>query len=241
MTKNKLTIADVWDYDDPRDVPAYSVTEAAHYLCMPKTTVRAWVAGTKYRSRGGGKRSFKQVLELPKPGHALLSFFNLVEAHALRSLRNVHGIELPRIRRALEFVKQEFGWERPLIQKGFMTDGVSLFVEHLGKIIDVAAEGQIVIREVMAHLERIEWEQSIAARLYPFTRLNGLDAPKSVFIDPRYSFGRPILKDSRIATAVIAERYKAGDSIDELAKDYGCTRLDIEEGVRCELRIQAAA
>lgn len=241
MTKSKLNIADVWNYSDPRDVPAYSVSEAAHYLCMPKTTVRAWVAGTKYRSRTGGKRSFKQVIDLPKSEHALLSFFNLVEAHALRSLRIVHGIELPRIRRALDFVRQRFGWERPLIHQGFMTDGVSLFVENLGKIIDIAADGQIVIREVMAHLERIEWEHSIAARLYPFTRLNGRSAPKSVFIDPRYSFGRPILKDSRIATAVIAERYKAGDSIDDLAKDYGCTRLDIEEGVRCELRIQAAA
>jgi len=52
--------------------------------------------------------------------------------------------------------------------------------------------------------------------LYPFTRSNSVGAPRSVFIDPRFSFGRPILKESRIATAVIAQRYKAGDSI---AKD----------------------
>ncbi|MEX2174701.1 MAG: DUF433 domain-containing protein [Pirellulaceae bacterium] len=230
--KKKLTIADVWDYADPRDVPAYSIAEVAHYLCIPTSTVRSWVSGTK---------QFRHVLELPNPDVALLSFFNLVEAHALRSLRVIHGIDLPKIRTALDFVKDKLGWDRPLIQEGFKTDGIRLFVDHLGYTIDVTAQGQIVMREVMTHLERIEWEDQIAARLYPFTRLNSDNAPKSVFIDPRFSFGRPILHESRVATAIIADRYKAGDSMDDLALDYGCTRLEIEEAVRCELPIKAAA
>lgn len=232
MKKKKLTLADVWDYADPRDVPAYSVAEAGHYLCVPTSTVRSWVQGT---------RRFKRVLELPKPDVPLLSFFNLVEAHALRWLRVVHGIDLPRIRAALDFVKDELQWERPLIHEGFKTDGVRLFVDHLDKLLDVSARGQIVIKEVMTHLERIEWEENIAARLYPFTRLNTENAPKSVFIDPRFSFGRPILRDSRVTTAIIADRYKSGDSMDDLALDYGCTRLEIEEAVRCELPIKTAA
>lgn len=232
MTKAKLSIADVWDYADPREVSAYTVAEAAHYLCIPKSTVRSWVLGTK---------RFKHVLDLPKPEVPLLSFFNLVEAHALRSLRVIHGVDLQRIRAALDFVKTELGWERPLIHEGFKTDGARLFVDRLSKTLDVTARGQLVIREVMTHLERIEWEATLAARLYPFTRLDSENAPMSVFIDPRYSFGRPILRDSRVATAVIADRYKAGDSMDDLALDYGCSRLEIEEAVRCELPIKAAA
>jgi uncharacterized protein (DUF433 family) len=43
------------------------------------------------------------------------------------------------------------------------------------------------------------------------------------------------LTSSGIATAVIAERYKAGESVDELADDYGRKRLEIEEAIRCEL------
>lgn len=38
-----------------------------------------------------------------------------------------------------------------------------------------------------------------------------------------------------IPTAIIAERYKAGESIDQLADDYGRERLDIEEAIRCKL------
>ena len=99
----------------------------------------------------------------------------------------------------------------------------------------------MVLQVVMAHMERIEWVDELAARLYPFTRLHGDNSPRTFFIDPRFSFGRPILRESRVTTAVIAERYKAGDSIDDFAQDYGCSRLEIEEGVRCELRLDAAA
>ena len=62
-------------------------------------------------------------------------------------------------------------------------------------------------------------------------------------IDPRVSSGRPVLVGSGIPTAVIAERYKAGESIDQLADDYGRERLDIEdieEAIRCELDERAA-
>jgi uncharacterized protein (DUF433 family) len=33
-------------------------------------------------------------------------------------------------------------------------------------------------------------------------------------MDPRIDLGRPVLKSSAVPTAVIAERYKAGESID---------------------------
>lgn len=240
MVRNKLSISEVWNYSDPREVPAYSVSEAAHYLIMPQSTISAWLAGTSYGSLSGEIKRFRNVIDLPKKGGNLLSFFNLVGIHALRSLRT-RGIQLPAIRKALDFVKTRFHWKRALIQEGFKTSGVSLFVEHLGSIVDVAADGQLVIKEVMTHLGRIEWEDSVAVRLYPFTRRNIENAPMSVFIDPRFSFGRPLLKNSHIATSVIAERYKGGESIEDLALDYGCSRLEIEEGVRCELRLEAAA
>jgi len=240
MATSKVNIAEVWECADPREAPAYSIAEAAHYLCMPKQTVRAWVLGTSYTHKGT-RRRFKQVIRLPQRRSSLLSFFNLAEVHVLRALRTTHGIKLPIIRKALDYVTDEFGWERPLLEQEFKTDGVRLFVEKLDKLVEASPGGQVVMQEVMAHLERLEWENHVVARLYPFTRPDPMNAPKSVIIDPRYSFGRPILTASRIATAVIGERYKAGETIGALADDYGCSPLDIEEGIRCELRLNAAA
>lgn len=64
--------------------------------------------------------------------------------------------------------------------------------------------------------------------------------PKTIVIDPQVSFGRPVLAGTGIPTAVIAERYIAGESVDDLADDYGRRRLEIEEAIRCELSLEAA-
>jgi uncharacterized protein (DUF433 family) len=73
--------------------------------------------------------------------------------------------------------------------------------------------------------------------LFPFTRFGatGVDQPRTVMIDPRIAFGRPVLSGTGIPTAVLADRYKAGESMGELASDYDCARELIEEAIRCEL------
>jgi uncharacterized protein (DUF433 family) len=97
------------------------------------------------------------------------------------------------------------------------------------------------------HLQRVEWDRDgFVARLYPFTRSRRTQAeegsqPRVVTMDPRVEFGRPVLKASAVPTAVIADRYKAGESIAELAEDYGEDPLNIEEAVRCELQPAKAA
>ncbi len=242
MAKNNISIRQIATIRDPRDVPAYNVREAAHYLCIPAATLRAWVMGTSYTSQSGRKRRFLRVIDLPRPSVPLLSFFNLAEAHVLRALRVEHGVTLSIIRKALRYVAESFGWDRPLLRQEFQTDGVNLFVERLGQLLEASADGQLVMREVVsAHLARLDWEDKIVARIYPFTRPNDETAPLTVCIDPRFAFGRLMLRQAQVATSVIAERYKAGESIEELALDYGCTRLEIEEGIRCELRVPAAA
>jgi len=84
----------------------------------------------------------------------------------------------------------------------------------------------------------------LPVRLFPFTRkrlpVDSLDEPRAVVIDPLVSFGRPILSGTGIPTSVIAERYKAGEGIEELAEDYGRPSLEIEEAIRCELPSRAA-
>src|SRR6266700_5345065 len=97
------------------------------------------------------------------------------------------------------------------------------------------------MREMLAaHLRRVEHDATgLAARLYPFTRKRQPDEPKIIVIDPWVSFGRPTIAGSGITTGIIAERYKAGESIDDLAQDYGCQREKVEEAVRCELDLAA--
>jgi uncharacterized protein (DUF433 family) len=64
---------------------------------------------------------------------------------------------------------------------------------------------------------------------------------ETVVIDPEVQFGRPVLVGTGIPTLVIADRYKAGESIAELARDYDRAEEEIQEAIRCELPLASAA
>ena len=229
---------------DFRMVPNYSFGEAAHYLRVPVSTLRAWSQGQR-GARVSVRPRFRPVISLPESGLARLSFTNLVEAHALSALRS--KLSLQRIRRALDFVKRELGSEHPLAEYRFETDGVDLFLKNLwglspNELISASQAGQLSSRELLkAYLRRIEHDANgHAIRFYPFTHSLGADQPKRVVIDPRVSFGRPTLTGTGIPTAVIADRYKAGESVADLASDYSRTPDEIEEAIRTELSLDAA-
>jgi uncharacterized protein (DUF433 family) len=101
----------------------------------------------------------------------------------------------------------------------------------------VSREGQFGIRQVLeAYLRRIERDaRGFPRRLFPYTRLKGLDAPRFVVIDPRIAFGRPVFAATGTPTGVIAQRYKAGESIQELTHVYERPEEEIEEAIRLEL------
>jgi uncharacterized protein (DUF433 family) len=94
------------------------------------------------------------------------------------------------------------------------------------------------------YLKRIERdEKGIARQLFPFTRVvadGGYNDPKIVAINPRIAFGRPVINGTSIPTTIVAERYKTGESIAEIADDYRRKIEEIEEAIRCEFELKAA-
>lgn len=224
-----------------RETPAYPFVEAAHYLHMPVATLRAWCVGYDY-SDGSGR--FKAVIRLDGKTSEGLSFLNLVEAHVLSAIRRQHGIPLPKIRQALQYVSKHLKLERPLSQAQFATHGIDLFVEELDRIVNVSRDGQVEMGELIrAHLQRIERDaHGVPIKLYPFTRKEAQqESTKTVVMDPRIAFGRPVLVGTAVPTAVLADRFKAGDSLTDLAEDYGATPEAIEEAIRCEFDRRQAA
>jgi uncharacterized protein (DUF433 family) len=231
------------DFDVLRRMPAYPFVEAAHYLDLPTSTLRAWCVGQDHPGKGH-PRKFVPVIRLDgRPGEGL-SFLNLIEAHVLAAIRRMHGIPLPKVRRALAFVGKQLGIDRPLARAEFQTDGVDLFVEELGRLVNASRDGQFEIASMLrTHLRRIERDRAgLPIKLYPFSGRQGKgEAPAPIEIDPRVAFGRPVLTGRGVPTAVLADRFKAGDTLQEIASDYGTSTQDIEEAIRCELDRRAAA
>jgi uncharacterized protein (DUF433 family) len=96
-----------------------------------------------------------------------------------------------------------------------------------------------------AYLKRIHRDiTGIPIKLYPFLRKDDTakpNPPAPIEIDPRVAFGRPVLKGRAVPTAVLADRFKAGDSIEDLAGDFEVTPAAIQEAIRCELDRREAA
>jgi len=186
-----------------------------------------------------GKGFFKPVFSLPDPDQPLLSYTNLVEAFVLSSLRRQHKIDLYKIRIAIEALQRQFNSVHPLAEHAFETNGIDIFVQNYGELINVGRNGQLAMRQVLeTYLTRVEHDPTgRAARLYPFIRMNGTDQPRNVVINPYVSFGKPVIAGTGLPTRVVAERFKAGDSIPLIAADYGRKEEEIDDAIRYELRI----
>ena len=224
---------DIYGGQDPRDIPSYSIGDAARYLRIPGGTIRSWTMGRNYPV-ADGEMFFQPLIPIKKQKPRLLSFTNLIEIHVLRAIRQHHQIKLDKVRTALDFIDEKFQVPHPLAREEFRTDGIDLFIEKYGKLINASQKGQTELKDSLkAHLERIEVDdEGLAKGLYPFTRSQEENSPKILVIDPRIAFGRLVIAGTGIAAKVVSERFNAGDSIEELADDYDCDRLKIEEAIR---------
>ena len=215
------------------EAPSYRIAEAALYLAIPTATLRSWTRGQPYRLQDGRVRRFMPIIALAPGEPPRLSFMNLLEAHVVNALRR-KGLPFQKVRRALEYLNKHFPSPHPLLDRAFLTDGWSILIDHMRTLVNITSDGQIEMKEIVAaHLQRIARNaQGLPVQFYPFTRSGHADDPRSVVIDPRLSFGRPVLVGTGVPVEEIVGRHKAGESIRALAEDYDRQPEDIEEALR---------
>jgi uncharacterized protein (DUF433 family) len=193
----------------------------------------------------GQRRRFAAVIQAADPRRKQLSFANQCELHQLSVIRREHRVTLQAVRRSVDYVCRALGSKRPLLEREFSTNGVSLFVEQASQLLNVSREGQSAMRgEFERALERIKRNShGVPVRLFPFTRTHpdATEQPELIAVDPSIAFGRPMLARVGVKTEVIASRLAAGDSPAEMAADYRVSETEILEALRYEQRWAQAA
>jgi len=221
---------------DLRETPAYGIAEAAGYLRLPVSTLRAWLLGQRYRL-GDTSKFFRPVIEIADAKHRQMSFINLVEAFVLAGIRREHEIPLPKVRKAVDYLRRTFNTRRPLAEEKFQTDGVDLFVEKMGALIGATQEGQLQMRDfILARLKNVHRDPKGVPEKIVLFPARGRSAMGDVVIDPRLSFGRPVLDGLGVRTAILYERFMAGEDVPDLARDYDAPPEAIQNAIRCERR-----
>lgn len=217
---------------DIRNQPAYTVAEAARYLKVAPATLRSWVIGRPY-PKGNGTAHSSPLIRPAKFPPPTLSFWNLIEAHVLRSLRTDHAVSMDALRKAILYAQKSLGIDRLLLNQELRTDAGRLLLERYGQLIELSASGQLAMRRTFnEHLARVVWdERKFPVRLYPFTSSDVPIADRPIAIDAHVAFGRPVVALRGVTTGAIAERIDAGESAAELADDYDLSVEQIEEAV----------
>ncbi|MGO9590174.1 MAG: DUF433 domain-containing protein [Candidatus Acidiferrales bacterium] len=209
---------------DVREFPRYSISEAAFYIRMPASTLRAWTRGQDYITHGV-HRTFDPVIDPADPQNKLLSFYNLVEAHVLRSTIE-SGVPLRSMRKALKYIRGTIPGKHPLLTHDFEVSGKDAFIQHLGMTICATRDGQLAMRKIIEqHLRRIVRDDNgLPLKVFPINS-------KRLAIDPLFASGKPIVKNRGITASVLWARNKTGESIPEIAKDYGLRTIEVKEAI----------
>jgi uncharacterized protein (DUF433 family) len=206
------------------EFPAYGIVEAARYLRIPYQTLRYWLTGFA---------RVKPIIRMA--GENRLSFMNLLECHVLAGMRRDYNLRLPNVRSALTNLARHSPSSHPLVDQPLETDGVDLFIRKIGRLENLSKHSQLEISEFLEiHLRRIEKDTAGLFRFFPFVMERSPSEPKLILIDPRVGFGKPVIAGTGISTGIIAARFNARESMDELAQEYGRTKEEIEEAIRWE-------
>jgi uncharacterized protein (DUF433 family) len=212
-------------------LPAYTTVEAARFAQTKPNTVAYWYYGTGKRTGPalGGKRRY-----------APLSYLQLVEVAFAASFRQ-RGVPLQRIRKARDYVAKVFRAEFPFAQYEFKTEGLHVLMDAASVEPDfrdliVADEaGQMAWeRIVLERFEQFDYEEELAVRWHP----RGRNIP--ILIDPRISFGAPVIEGTGIPTWVLKGRFEAGETPEEIESDFGVTARDLRYALEFE-RVGLAA
>jgi uncharacterized protein (DUF433 family) len=212
-------------YSRSYEVANYSSVEAALYLRLKLQDVRRWAGEGVISSPHGG-----------------ISFLNLLELHIVKGLRREFGLPLQRVRRALEEYGQTEYSEHPLLDPRLETDGIHLFLHDGDEYLNLNRPNQRGFPQILStYLRRIDRLANGELNFFPFIAGEDAQEPRSIQMSPNIAFGRPVLANTGIATDVIAGRFRARDSVSDLADEYCVPISMIEDAVRWELPLLHAA
>lgn len=230
------TLRDLYDVRKLVEMPLYPLSAAARYCQVHPNTIRSWVLGRSYTA-AGRVQHWPPLVRPADPSGDRLSFMNVVELHVLASLRRVHDVPVPTIRRAIEHMRKLYKDPHPLAHPRMRAHARQVFVDEIRALVNVSQSGQTVMREVLgASLQRVTHQSQTPVTLFPWPDKPMSDAPTFVAIDPRVAFGKPYLVASGVPTATVYERFSAGDSTKALAHDLTELPEAIDHAIRLEQR-----
>lgn len=176
------------------------------------------------------------------PNEASIPFVGLAEGMVVAAFRRA-GVSMQHLRRAVAILEREIGLEHALASRRLYADGAQLlfdYAEHEGDaelagLTVVVSQQKVFSAVVEEYLTRIEygadgWAQSLVSPATP---------ERTTVVDPARSFGQPIFAHGAVRMEDVLDRWRAGESIAHVARDFGVPAEDVEAYLRVAVPVAA--
>jgi uncharacterized protein (DUF433 family) len=216
----------------------FTIPVAAELLGVSASMVRVWVDGHS------GKQDPIIENELGRvDGKLAISFKNLMELQFVAFFARA-GIKLPVIRSIMSEARTILNNPHPFAtNEVFQTDGKRIVTvigrkNGIDSIFDLKSKNYELAPIILPSLKRdVVYDPRGNARIW-FPRRAAFP---NVIVAPVYSFGRPILRDSKIPTKTIAKSYAAEKSAEVVSAMFEITKRRVREAVSFEAALHAQA
>jgi len=212
----------------------YTITEAAFLVGVSQQKIRGWTAGYS-----GRKSSPIIQVDIGSSGdRRALSFRNLMEIRFVRVFEHA-GVRLGHIRSIIEQVREITRHPHPFATDiVFRTDGQKVVGLIKSQIYDLKSKNLEMFEVVFNSLkDDVEYDfNGNAQSWFPRRQI----AP-NVIVHPSFSFGSPILKQSKIPTRTLADAVKAEGEISIVADMYEVRVREVREAIAFENELRKAA
>jgi len=226
----------------PLGTGIFTIPEAARLLQVSDTKVRGWVQG--YRSAQVGPLIEP---EIEKQGRSsALSFTNLMEARFIDAFAQL-GVHVRAIRAVLDEAKSFVQHPHPFATDTiFKTDGSRIFAEVASRTRDSQlydlSKRNWAIKEVLE-----PWLKG--AVIYDDGGMAQTWQPRpnrtpNIIVDPRFAFGRPIVRGAAVPTGTLLEAFIAEGDIQidraysNVAIWFGVSEAVVRESVDFEYSLR---
>lgn len=203
---------------------------------VSRNTLSRWLRGYEH-----GEDGYSGPLWRPdyvnEDDQVELSFRDLIELRFVKAFRDL-GVGLKTIRDCYRRAVEEVRDDRPFSTQRFRTDGKTIFLDitekdHDGRMIDLKRRQQVFRSIIEPSLRDLEFDASAVARWFPLGMRH-----RAVVIDPRRSFGRPIVQRG-VPTEILAEAVAVEGSIDAVVVLYGVPKSEIRAALDFEHQLAA--
>ncbi len=214
----------------------YSLTEASRLSRVPIRRIKRWLNGYYFTHRGNRQWSEPVIgTEVGLIGGVpVLDFADLQEVRFLSAFRD-QRIGWPAIRLAAAKAREVLGTQHPFSSKRFIADGRTILLE----IVDEAGDRKLL------DLLKDQWEMErvLFHALRKWLHYDDKDQPqwwsplgddRRVIVNPRRSFGAPIVSPGGVRTRILYEAFGAEKSAEAVAEWYSVPTESVKDAVEFE-------